>query len=835
MWIFISRRLGALIYALPGVLAIAATGAQAQSFNSGCSAVDLTAFVSINSETGAVEYDEKGLRIFAVDEGAEIYSQPEGTATNGALAFGQALWILDPGEDYDRLQISEEGSQDALGWVERDVVLCRQDPLRDAETGLWRRVYIQTATRSVGSVQDGEGETEIQPKPLFRGPIQDCDDTCFKVGKFDWFFVYGEENNRFLLAKGPSLRPIDSAGVRGWLQSEDGIPWNSSSALRPNVSLDQADPNFLCAYPTLDELRSDTGCREFLGGLRWFEIDLRLPVIDETEEAWQVIFKGGGNNLDREELLSLIQQEQGLNNGREGLNNLDVLFLIDGTKSIKPAIDAIKGGAGRPGLVDQLRTTLSSKIGVGGKFRVGFRVFRDSIPGGSNGVSQTEKLSLSELDCRTDSNDFTSKFRNVQARDEWANDDDFEENIMDGLRVAMSDLKGCDSHVKLVVVIGDHGYSSQKQRERGKQPVTVSKIVRQMRDQNDFKSPPLLFFIQLPKVDLNTIQNKVGYEKAYKSFETLAGELIREQARFFEDPEDPASNAQLRREMSADMFTRLPKGQVTSAVISQIADTMNKYLNPRIVNELGPGGMSVTESIDILRKRSGGVPILWWKMAEQRLCAEAGDQCTENVLDKVDTLFVRKSDAGSLDKDILMTNDQLGEWVNVLRAFRDLPGGQLDKGVVALLTESMEGSLSVQLTESYREDGTKMDLGEFLQFESGLPTGFGSKLLSYSLGDFNEGSNVPFCEVQFLADMAARHIEILEYLKEGDKLMAYDKLPPDPGFCPNTSEKGLDMETIDSSTVRVINLNEAGSTVTRDYTEFVDNKKFYWIPEKYLP
>ena len=305
-----------------------ASHASAQVFDGGCKPSDLEKHEIIDANNNVVFGSQSAIAIAISDEVAMYAAADKATRTSSAK-FGRKYYVVDPGRGTDMIQIQDLVDANISGWVSRDTLLCKLSPMRDSETGLWRRLYIQTATRNTGSAQDDVTQVaaEIEPKTLYRGPKQSCDDTCSTVGKFEWFFIYGDHNGRYLLAEGVSLAASASVGVRGWLQHEDGILWNTASALRPKIELDEREQNYLCAYKSVEEMRSGENCREFLGGMRWFDIDLRLPVLDETDEAWRVVFKGGGNNLDREALL----REVSLAKVIRGLKNLDVTFVIDGT------------------------------------------------------------------------------------------------------------------------------------------------------------------------------------------------------------------------------------------------------------------------------------------------------------------------------------------------------------------------------------------------------------------------------------------------------------------------------------------------------------------------
>ena len=826
---FLMPCFGATMYA-----GLAATPVAAQNFQFGCSDSYFSRFTSQGND-GALVFDETAAIARSVDDGQNFYADADNDATRGRQTFAAEYAITDPGFGQSRMLVRDAATDEESGWVEKDAILCKEDPLRDPETGLWQRVFIQTATRSIGGFGDMQSDdVTVEPKQLFRGPALECDDSCDTVGRFEWYYVFGTSNDRYLISKSVDLSSRTATGLDGWLKTEDGIPWNTANALRPAIDLDEKDPSFLCAYTSLEDLRANENCREFLGGMLWFEIDLRLPVLDETGEAWRVIFKAGGNNLDRDDLLDALNNEGRRSQVASGLKNLDVLFLIDGTQSVATAIEAIKEANGRPGIVDQLRSSLAGKLEEGGSFRVGFRVFRDSIRGRGNGVLESENMPLSGLSCDDNNSDFTVNFDRVRAID-VAEDDDFEENMMGGLQQAVRDIGGCKEHAKLIIVIGDHGYSAEKQKSRGHKPISQEQIRRAIVSSQSFETPPLVFFLQLPQVDLARINNKQGYRNAFSGFQTNALQLIAMQARHYGSKMTAVEQRDLLVEMQRDMFIKLPSTRVTSAVTDRIVDTINSYLQPAVVEQVGRGGQRIDESIRKLQKRSKGVPLLWWGMAEQRFCGALPEQCTENILDKVDVFYVKKSDEASLVPEVLMTGEQVSKWLSVLGGFRNWRGQQIQSGLRNTLEQTIGAQLGIQVgNPRHPTEERPLTLGEILQLKGGLPSGMQSKFLAYTPGNFAP-NGLPSCEIRDLADMAGRRFNVFEELQRGQRLPFYEVTPPNPSFCPTLSPTGRELEIIDMETIRYLTLSDPEDGIDRTFKHTAGGTQLYWIPLRYIP
>src|SRR5207253_2585604 len=127
---------------------------------------------------------------------------------------------------------------------------------------------------------------------------------CVKVSRFQWYFVYAELQNHYLIAESESLGN-STQRLLGWLPKDDALNWNTALGLRPSEKLAEPPPErWVCAFASLGDLRSNSNCNEILGGMRWFNLDARMAVLKESgrdnhfEVAFSNAFKSAEQGRD---------------------------------------------------------------------------------------------------------------------------------------------------------------------------------------------------------------------------------------------------------------------------------------------------------------------------------------------------------------------------------------------------------------------------------------------------------------------------------------------------------------------------------------------------------
>ena len=768
---------------------------------SSCASANLSANNYYNGE-----FDRESLPAFIVSTQTPVYREQRSASTPvRRLAFGSRVYVVEPadGESGTRAQVADySDASNVYGWVDQEHLLCRRDPLR-SDSGIWRRAFIKTATRVI----DSEDELNYMAKIIYDDSQGKCeDDACGEIGVFKWFFIYAERDGKLLVSEAAQLRGNDIK-LSGWLNLDDAIMWETASALRPSEKLDDSDPeDYVCAYPSPESINDPEQCRQVLGGERWFESSLRLPIIgdvgDDDTGYWRVLSQVAGSNLSQSDLLDSLLSTS--SNANPTLSNLDVMFVIDGTRSMAPVIDAIKGANGNPGLVERLAERLGDKIDASNNYRIGFQIYRDSRLNGTDGVRNSASYSLANKPCQSDPTGFYKAFVEVEAQDDiW--DSDFAENVYGGIMQAIKNLHSCPQHSKMIIVIGDHGYSGSAQSDRGHRSYSANSIIRALYHNQVFAQPPVLFFIQTPANNTN----QRAYNSAYNLFADQARQLSEAWMRNNPQYEYLPANEidrEVRRAITSQ-FKRLRITDSSEQLLAAIVGKINSFFNPSLSAEPLVSGENMVMAEPNLQPHQLG------------------------TFDIAREMYIPKSQRDKLVREILMTDAQLNDWQGVLKAFRQLnPGRQTREQLLAVLKEKIGTNLGIDLDDTTDADKS---LGEILQLKSGLPYAFNSPILQYTENDII--ADIPACELAHVVEIAIGQLVVLDAIEQGDGLPVFAYEQTNMLRCATMTAKGQALRKIRQDDVVVLPFNSPVGDQKRSFVFSANNDQFYWLPIDWLP
>jgi len=824
-----TRRLVLCVMALSLVVAQGALSrtATAAGFETGCGE---------NNFGGADFYDAAGRKVFdderyfafAFRLNTPVYQDSTGNAPAARpLAFSERVRVMGRGEGTSRLPIKDVRTRQPLGWVERDSVLCNTRPATDSRetggSGLYKRVVVRTDTALQG---------QVAAKSLYQTPDQvpeRCSGGCAAVSRFQWYFIYAEDNGHYLISEFPNLE-LAGANLMGWLPKGDGYVWDTALGLRPDEKL--AGPNGVaeagseekhaCVYSTMEKLAGarPEDCNQVLGGKRWFGLDVRMAVLKQSERAYEVLFSNA--------------ETAGRDNAAlaEGLNKLDVFFVIDGTKSMQPAIQAMKD------LTNQISEKMASKTTAGGVVRYGFRIYRDSnMKSKLDGVANSEALPLSRTVCdKTNLADFKAALNPVRAYDP-DEDDDFPENTFGGLAQAADDIYGCPSNTKLVFMIGDAGYDPAKQASRGFQPYTDQTIAERLSGKekvrgSKFDSQPILIFIEPPR-ETSGVSNQANYDKAYAAFESQARSIL---SKIYGGTKlgSYVDNNFIRLDQSATTAA----GQQTA--INTTLHKIDDSLNPAAIQAIQQGiraGESLVSIIERLRNNSSlNIPINFLDFADAALCSRIGEQCRTGVLEAVNHGFVPVDNPADhkvvVVPEVLLSRDQLDQWLKLLYLFKSFSGDTAGHQGRDQLVNTLFKSISILLQLDMASD--RISMADKVQFQAGLPNAGRSPMMQYSDNELRDVNAVPSCEIENLKQYAIKKYDVLNtvFASVGKYRPVYTETAWPEGACP-MSPKGKNVPFIDGD-VRGQALNASQQT-NYSMAHKRGQEFFFWMPVGYMP
>jgi len=790
------------------------------------SAPSVAAFIqgSCADPTKKIEVDEDGEvdwigYVKTIRASVPLYSSESTKKISRRLTFGKTLELLKLKSN--RLQVQTLGGDDPLGWIEKGDLLCSVKPLR-GKSGLEQKLFIKTPTQ----------ERSGKPATIkaYQSPnTKNCKGGCRELSRFNGYFIFAIDGKSKRMLLSDSYRLEEETTLVGWVDQKDGFIWDTAYGIRPREDLVfptnhnmSGQEKALCIYSSIDDAEEDKGCRPLLGGKRWYKIGNRIPILGREGNYFKVIVpmaatgvgsRSGGKIAVSPEVFG---RDKGGIKSLENLKKIDVLFLVDGTKSMDPYIAAIRGRPGTSGVIQQIIKAFREEDNFREtQLRFGFRIYRDQYAG-NNGIG--EGLALSD-ECRVDSaslnknlTEFESRIKSVRAstNDATRGDADFEENLFGGIRQALDDLTSCPDHTKILFIIGDHGYSPKGQSDQGGTVITTSSLIQSMiGDKASGEKAIVVFFIQTPNNQSGT-ENFAAYQKAYQRFQSQSRRIIT--GLLPPRHRDTVSTYQLR---SNDR-----------GLTVKIIDNLKKFSNVSVVKEIIAdlkGGTSLVEVISRLRgaEEYKNLPGLFWDIVEQGSCKALGNLCDQRVYDTIFEGYIYDDEDASID--VWLKSVDLTRWVNILDIMRDVTqykAKEQREAFVQALTDALQNVIRKPLYQDTNET-----LKHYLSRKGGLPINDASPLLNYSLKSLMSKKRVPNCEIMRLASWLRNAKQMLHIVSKGDRKPVFRE-EHYPGSC----KGGQNIPFIDGD----IDQAPLGDETMR-YDHALHKTRIFWVPKKYLP
>jgi hypothetical protein len=753
-------------------------------------------------------------------ERTPVFTNGQNKKSITKLAFGRALEVVGVGDD--RLRVQMLSDEKALGWIKRSDLLCSDTPLR-GEAGLEQKLYIKTAT----AVQ---GETPKTVRAYPSPSDNSCQSKCRELSRFTGYFIFAidKKNERYLLADNYLLE--ETSTLVGWVGKSDGFIWETAYGLRPREDLKYhaghekaGQERSMCLYSTISDAKSKKNCMPLLGGDRWYNYADRVPILGREGKYYRVIVPLAGTGIKKRGKGEIVIAPEVMGrsikaiDSLENLKRMDIFFLIDGTRSMQPYIDIIRGSERGAGVVQKIIAAFGTDDAFRDtKLRFGFRVYRDTYAGNS-GLGESlpfnSTCDVSANSLRTNLDNFAEKISKVQASasDAASGDNDYEENLLGGIAQAMDDMLPCPDNSKILFVIGDHGYNGEAQRARGAKVIDINALANSMTgDKGRGEKTIVPFFIQTPN-NGSYAKNPLAYQNAYAAF--------RRQARAIASVILGAG----RQAETKTIVLTSDDSRLTEKIITGV----KLFGDSRVVNEIIAdiqGGTPLVEAITRLQgaREFRNLPGLFWDIVEQGSCKALGKQCTERIYETVFEGFAEVSD--DVTVDVWLKSDDLQRWVSLLNLMQDVRqyGGKEQRmAFVQALVDTLQNVIGKPLYEDTNET-----LRDYLERKGGLPVRDNSPLIKYSLASLMDPKKVPNCEILRLAAWVQNAKQMLAIVNKGDRRPVFSS-ENYPGECPG----GKNIPFIDGD----IGQRPLGADDKMSYSHPFQKARVFWVPKNFLP
>ena len=747
------------------------------------SALDSCININYNSDGTPVTNNQQ---ITILEHKAQLYRRNMNSMEESrSLDFNTKYFIVNRYKKYFGIKRKIEGK--LLGYVKLSDVFCGGKPMI-AKSGLLKKFFIKTEVHEKGTT------SFVKAYPSSSG--DDCgvkNKHCAKLKRFNSYYIFKEEQGRYLLSKSNEYRAEDI--LTGWVNKKDGFIWKTAIGVRPADRLKDSEPVYF--YISKEDAKADNNKNEILGGMRWYDILIRMPVLEKIniggEEYYKVALSIAGIGVEKKGN-SLYYTNKGSKSAMNIVgkhNEVDIMFLVDGTKSMQPYIDKIikKGG-----LIDRLSTTLMQDQKYKGlTIRTSYRIYRDGYAGDKN-------LGDGESITATCGESFTRTSFDVKAS---SNDkDDFKENMFGGINRALKDMRRCPNNKKIIFVIGDAG-----DRDSGSD---FNNLVRKLKKKESRKHNTILVFIQTPR---DSSKSGSEYSEAYNSFSR--------QVKKFKAILDPNSKGIVTSFKSDD-----------TNIINNILNTasIDGYLNLEFLREIKVNLENGENLVDIIERLSShekykNIPGIYKEEIINKSCKELGQEaCEGKVYNLVIEGFIKVTE--NISEDVFFIQGEFSDLRSLMDRIKwnsSINREDRRTMLVELLRMALAETTGQTVFSNFKD--TRID--EFLN-SHGLPTRKNSPIFQHTIAELLDSNKVEDKVIKQLFTWISTSKDILRLIDRNEIAQLEFK-------------EGSSKNDAIPAYIRPIRSKDFPRNKDNDrmqgyhYHDEIQNIRFLWVPKEFLP
>ena len=336
---------------------------------------------------------------------------------------------------------------DSWGWMKENEILTKIYCMRTPNPN--NPAYYKVIVKNNWRLNKGN----VEEIPFYKGPGESYDIAGY-VNVFRVRFAYKLNKNPNFIFIGDEYKwnyDFPSSCLKGWIKRDYCIPWASHVGVFYNKE-NLSDRYPVLMFEDLKELEyylevgdsSKAIAREERTSIELKPDTTRFPIMDHVEDSIQVTFVGDAIDSKTKK----IKSRQQIDNMRGQINRLiyntkkiDLLFLIDATKSMGPYFKPVADGINS--FINSLSPTSSSR------FKFGFAVYRDHADGND---SFQMLCQIGQLD----NNELQKKIKEASF-DTRSKDSDYPEAVYEGIYNAVNVSHWRENSTRAIVIIGDHG------------------------------------------------------------------------------------------------------------------------------------------------------------------------------------------------------------------------------------------------------------------------------------------------------------------------------------------------------------------------------------------
>ena len=444
-------------------------------------------------------------------------------SSNGTkLEFLQKFWVVDENEieihivEYNTAKYNRglnEFREEPIdyGWVPKSNMLLWSEGLRSTTQGF--RVKAMTVSTPESILETGiEKLNEAGRKMAFYDSPTATKTNSKDSPLFNIFYLFKEIKGRYLLARRDNLTSGNASDyVYGWVDKRSVTTWDLRQALEPNWEADAvAERKTARVLPAA--FRNSTEALAYEKGTITNAQSLWSRSYDKREEPqWKrfPIFEKNGNIIKTGVISGLFSSsgdksreisaeeyayyQKLYNKQRERARNINIVFAIDGTRSMRSEIEATRRAVSR---------SLGELTDSENNYRIGIVVYRD--------FEEDEEFQFERYSLTNDKNQILSDLSFVTEYHQ--KDRSTAEAMFTGLYYSSRMFNYREEETNVIILIGDAGAKEEDPREKE----NFIKLKKMMADYS---------------ISMFAIQAKHGENASYDDFIFQVREIILEAAK----------------------------------------------------------------------------------------------------------------------------------------------------------------------------------------------------------------------------------------------------------------------------------------------------------------
>lgn len=333
-------------------------------------------------------------RVFSDRENNPIYSKPifdGGRKLQGkSLTFMEPLLVKEVKKNWLRVYSPDE--ENDLGWISsKNVILSQFAQLNEKSTPKKALILV-----TISDIKPGSAVIKELAKNYFysKPQISSSNKNGKSAKKFEIYYIIKETPDMVLLSRIDKLEGSAitlKERVPGWLPRVNITPWDHRVCLELNYGSDIYDaykndslPVFHDEKRYIDKFLEDptfdlSGAKDFV--MKWYKVDkkrakpyrMRMPIIENYDEQPNVKKVAAIASLAGQEKKQADVKEK-LIKAQNRIKNVNIMFIVDGTKSMKNYFPAVANGIKK--IIKNNELT-----GANANLRFGLAVYRDYADG----------------------------------------------------------------------------------------------------------------------------------------------------------------------------------------------------------------------------------------------------------------------------------------------------------------------------------------------------------------------------------------------------------------------------------------------------------------------